>query len=140
MRVFVEGGRLDALKCLAAGTDEPCGVRVGHDSEADRTLAHLNDDAVRQAAGDGYVLDIGERCLDIADGQRLVDRQEVITLPDLRGLDDLLGRIDGVALHLDGVDLEEDRNAEDDGCDDGKHDQKLSKHAAAYPPRFACGA
>ena len=140
MRVFVEGRGLDALERLAGGADEPAGVGVGHDGEGDGALPHLDDDAVRQAAGDGNVLDVWKRGLDVADGQRLIDGQEIVAGLDLRGLDDLLGRIDGVALHLDGADLEKDCNAEDDRGHDGQHDQELSERAAAHPPGLARGA
>ena len=140
MRVFVEGRGLDALERLAGGADEPAGVGVGHDGEGDGALPHLDDDAVRQAAGDGNVLDVWKRGLDVADGQRLIDGQEIVAGLDLRSLDDLLGRIDGVALHLDGADLEKDCNAEDDRGHDGQHDQELSERAAAHPPGLARGA
>ena len=65
-----------------------------YDGEGDGALPHLDDDAVRQAAGDGNVLDVWKRGLDVADGQRLIDGQEIVAGLDLRGLDDLLGRID----------------------------------------------
>ena len=92
MRV-IECGRLNALSALPLGpTSQQAFVSV---MTAKNDARDLNDNAVRQAAGNGNIPDIRQCGLDVADSQRFIDRQEIIALLDLRGLDDLVGEIDG---------------------------------------------
>ena len=70
---------------------------IGHGA----ALLDRNGDAVRQGARDLCFVHIGKLAEDAAGRREAVDEKEVVTLADARGVNDLLGRVDGVSDDLD---------------------------------------
>ena len=123
----------DGLEQLAVLVDDPVAVvrlDVGHGA----ALLDRNGDAVRQGARDLCFVHIGKLAEDAAGRRETVDEKEVVALADARGVNDLLGRVDGVSDDLDLRDAEKHAHPQHKRHADQQEDQRLQQRSP--PP---CG-
>ena len=122
------------LQQVAVRGHEPLAAIAFHGG-GHRALHHLEGHLVREGVAHHHPLDIGQLA-----AHQLVDLpgpqgHQVIPHLDLRGVNDLLGGVVGVALYLHLIDAEEDDTGGDNGCYHcHQRDQFIEKPKPASAP------
>ena len=101
-------------------------LNIGHGA----ALLDRDGDAVGQRARDLRFVHIRELAEDAAGSRETVDEKQIVARADAGGLDDLLGRVDGVAHDLDLCNTEKYAHAQDERRADQQKDQRLQQRPA----------
>ena len=125
------GYKVDLLEELAVLVNDPV-VILERDIAHGAALRDGDDDAARQLARDHDVVDVGQLFEDAARRVIAVDEEEVFALFEPGGEDDLLIRIAGVALDLDGRDGEENAHRQQNQNDAPEEDPEPAVPSAKF--------
>ena len=129
----------DGLEQLAVLVHDPVAV-VRLDVSHGAALLDRDRDTVGQRARDLRFVHIRQLAEDTAGSREAVDEKQIVARADAGGLDDLLGRVDGVAHHLDLGDTEKYAHAQDERRADQQKDQRLQQRPAPAAGRAAGSA